>query len=117
MNEQKCNQCGYPVQFNNPIAAGLAVLRGVLCDECRRGGRQWTKAMYRDYLQSNHWRMFRARALAHYGEKCYLCGDTDKCIDLHHNDYSRLGGELLSDVIPLCTACHRQYHSQNLSLL
>lgn len=74
--------------------------------------KQWSKALYADYLQSAHWQAFRIKALAHYEHKCMLCGETDRPLELHHNDYSRLGGELLTDVLPLCDDCHGRHHGE-----
>jgi len=72
---------------------------------------KWTKEPYHQYLKSKHWRNFRKRALEYYGRKCYLCGVEEGQIDLHHNTYERIGGELMSDVIPLCHTHHEMYES------
>lgn len=106
----KCKGCGEEVVLHNELAANAASRRGILCSKCQRQGETWTPASYERYLQSNHWKIFRQQALGHYGRKCYLCGTHDAQIDLHHNDYSRLGGELMSDVIPLCHECHERHH-------
>jgi hypothetical protein len=66
------------------------------------GRKKWTAEQYQDYLKTSHWRMFRRQALDYYGRKCYLCGETGIPLDVHHNAYERLGGEKISDVIPLC---------------
>lgn len=98
--------------------AGAAHRHGVYCPGCmpsRQGngnGREWTKATYANYLQSTHWLEFKAQALRHYGHKCYLCDATGVQIDIHHNTYERLGGELISDVIPLCRDCHQGYEER-----
>lgn len=68
------------------------------------------KASYQEYLKTEHWQKFKARALNHYGRKCYTCGEVNGRIDLHHNNYLRLRDELLSDVIPLCQNCHELFH-------
>lgn len=77
-----------------------------------KNGRLWTQAQYADYLATEHWKTKRAAVLAHYGRKCYLCGVSGEGvqIDVHHNDYSRLGGEEMSDLIPLCRDCHERHH-------
>jgi len=72
--------------------------------------KQWTKQLYAEYLQSTHWQAFRLKALQHYRHKCMVCGADDKPLELHHNDYNRLGGELLTDVVPLCGECHKRHH-------
>jgi hypothetical protein len=38
-----------------------------------------------------------------------LCAAEDVQLDVHHNTYERLGGEEISDVIPLCRECHQGY--------
>lgn len=99
----------------NPLAARL-IQRYQLTDDAldnARNGRKWTRAQYQDYLQTEHWRVKRAAALAHYGRKCYLCGVSgDVQIDIHHNDYTRLGGEKMSDLVPLCRDCHERHHRE-----
>ena len=75
--------------------------------------RRWSKSQYADYLKTEHWHNKRAAALAHYGRKCMLCGAAgDVQIDIHHNDYGRLGGEKMSDLIPLCRDCHERHHGE-----
>lgn len=110
-------QVGKIVQLTtakNPMAARLIERYQITQEKLdhARNGRKWTKAQYQDYLKSDHWKMTRAKALLHYGRKCYLCGDNDPDtqIDVHHNDYSRLGGEWMSDLIPLCHDCHERHH-------
>ena len=108
-----CTLCNQPVTFLNKLAVTLAMKSGVICDDCRRNGHKWTRRSYADYLKSSHWKAFRAKALKHYASKCYLCGCECRP-ELHHNDYSRLGGELISDVIPLCRDCHQGYEDWKL---
>jgi hypothetical protein len=75
------------------------------------GRKELTAEQYRDYLKTNHWRMFRRQALDYYGRKCMLCAAEDVQLDVHHNTYERLGGEEISDVIPLCRECHQGYEA------
>lgn len=63
---------------------------------------------YKDYMRSKKWAMFRQRALAHYGKKCYACGTFRGPIQIHHLTYIRFTRERLGDVRPLCQACHRE---------
>lgn len=102
------------IQARNPVAARLIKRYQITQQKLNdaRNGSKWTKAQYQEYLQTDHWRTMRAKALLHYGRKCYLCGAAGDGvqIDIHHNDYSRLGGEWMSDLIPLCNEHHEMYH-------
>jgi hypothetical protein len=64
---------------------------------------------YRDYLASGHWADFQARVYAAYGSVTCVACDFPRP-SLHHVTYERLGRESLSDVIPLCSRCHRAVH-------
>lgn len=106
----KCSKCGGEVVARNSAAANLIKGgRSVICDKCRREGRHWTKANYEDYLKTDHWRSFRLRAIKRAANKCQLCASTNR-LEVHHNDYSRLGGELMTDVVVLCRSCHSLVH-------
>lgn len=76
-------------------------------------------ASYSDYLASEHWRQFRAEYYhsatcqnikARFGEYrcefCFTCGP----LNLHHMTYERLGKELPSDVVLVCSSCHLAIH-------
>lgn len=67
------------------------------------------QSRYRDYLQSDHWKIFRISVLVQRGYKCELCGSTRE-INLHHLTYVRLGHELPTDVQVLCYPCHSKVH-------
>ena len=66
---------------------------------------------YKAYLKGEHWKHFRAFAVAFYGNKCMLCGKMGS-VDLHHNNYDNLDKETLQDVIPLCRNCHGMFHDK-----
>lgn len=106
----KCCQCNAPIIARNS-AADILLRSGrkAICDDCRRAGRQWTKATYADYLKSAHWQETRYKAIQHAGQKCQVCASVDR-LDVHHNDYSRLGGELATDLVVLCRSCHELFH-------
>lgn len=70
---------------------------------------------YEQYLQSKHWRVkVRPPALERARYRCQLCGKDPGSppLEVHHNNYARLGQELPSDVIALCDACHRKHHTE-----
>lgn len=106
----RCVKCGRRVEPKNDVVARL-LLGGkpIICDDCR-SGKQWTAAAYRDYLETTHWRETRARAIERAGHKCQVCGARES-LDAHHNDYSRLGGELMTDLVVLCRDCHDVFHT------
>lgn len=69
------------------------------------------KKKYLDYINSNEWKSFRARALDHFGNRCGLC-DSDRDLHLHHKHYRNLFHETFADVIPLCRKCHKIHHKK-----
>jgi len=105
----KCSSCGAEIILNEHAAKYAH--KGIMCAECRRGNvaGKWTKQSYADYLQTEHWRMRREMALSQAGSKCQVCAARDS-LDVHHNDYSRLGGELMTDIVVLCHSCHTLFH-------
>lgn len=66
---------------------------------------------YKLYLKSDEWKRTRRWALDRAGNKCQLCKSGDK-LNVHHNDYSRLGKEEPADIIVLCERCHRKHHDK-----
>lgn len=66
---------------------------------------------YKDYLKTDHWKEVSRKAKMRADYKCQLCG-YDKSLHVHHNDYSRRGEELPSDLIVLCKTCHGKFHDK-----
>ena len=101
MNTQRWATDSLPRNARRTLSAEEA---GVL--QSRLGG----KRELRDYLASPEW---QARVQSwrrdHARWLCYVCGRRDG-LDLHHADYSRLGGEDDGDLVPLCGACHDETH-------
>ena len=68
------------------------------------------KINYLDYIRSPEWRILRTQLLNEAEWICNDCGE--KATQLHHINYENLGLEELEiDVIPLCTKCHKERHS------
>lgn len=68
---------------------------------------------YKDFLQTDYWKMVseQARINAHY--KCQVCGCNDKTLHVHHNTYEHHGEEHkhMEDLVCLCEDCHYLYHN------
>ena len=66
--------------------------------------------IYSVYMKSREW--FAKRDLffvdPNLPKVCLACGCED--VVLHHVTYDRLGYELLTDLAPLCVACHDKVH-------
>lgn len=67
-----------------------------------------TANTYREYLKTNHWKIFRVKVL-HEKAKCEICFDTNR-LELHHKNYYCLGMETKNDVLCLCRPCHKLLH-------
>ena len=67
---------------------------------------------YASYISSHSWKT-RAREMREKANfKCQLCACTDKPLNVHHNNYERLGRERDDDLIVLCEPCHQKFHNQ-----
>ena len=107
----RCNRCNALVTLTE-AAAPFAIRHGITCDDCRHG-KQWTRETYAAYLQSYHWQTKRTAALKRAGDKCQVCASTNH-LEVHHNNYSNLGGEPLTDLVVLCHDCHTLFHGAEL---
>ena len=71
---------------------------------------------YRKYLQSEHWKAFRLKALERASYACQLCNRKQKdgvTLHVHHRSYTRIGHEDEMDVVVLCSECHKKFHGIN----
>ena len=60
------------------------------------------------YRRTKEWKAFAKKLNEFYGYRCQLCGTKhDRGLHPHHLDPSTYGHETLTDVIPLCAACHK----------
>ena len=69
------------------------------------------KEEYKEYLNSDHWKQIRLKALDRAGNRCQLCSSTDN-LNVHHNTYKNRGNEDLKDLVVLCRECHAKFHDK-----
>jgi len=70
----------------------------------------WSKYAYGKYLLSDRWSKIRAEAIKHHGAYCHFCGN-DSNIAVHHKTYRNVAFERYSEVMVLCSSCHKLLHS------
>ena len=66
---------------------------------------------YKEYLETDHWKKTRAKALKKANYKCELCNST-KELNVHHKTYGNRGKEKPEDLIVLCHNCHAKFHDK-----
>jgi 5-methylcytosine-specific restriction endonuclease McrA len=64
---------------------------------------------YATYISSVEWRIKAYEAKRRAGWACMLCATT-MWLEVHHRTYARLGRERPSDLVVLCSHCHRRHH-------
>lgn len=64
---------------------------------------------YEEYIKSDEWKRTRLWALDRADNKCQICSNKTS-LQVHHNEYARIGKELPSDLIVLCDKCHKLFH-------
>lgn len=69
--------------------------------------------LYKEYLQTPHWKRRREDKLRAVGRRCQLCSRNSGTLDIHHNTYERLGEEQDGDLTVLCSACHNSFHEHS----
>ena len=74
--------------------------------------RQNFEENYPLYLQSAEWKKRRDWVLSKANLKCKMCHMvcTDKATEVHHLTYDRVGAEAISDLVAVCSPCHRSVH-------
>ena len=79
-------------------------------DSNHRYSSPFSKAKYEQYLQSDIWKIRRDNVLARDRYECQMCGRTNR-LHVHHIVYKNLGNEPLSDLVTLCSSCHKKVHN------
>lgn len=74
-----------------------------------RSASHW-KELYKIYLNSAQWRIFRWNVRKHFNFTCQRCGSTS-LLDVHHLHYETIGRESIHDVTLLCRTCHESEHN------
>lgn len=73
------------------------------------------KVNYNKYLQSETWKIKKQAVLNRDSYQCQMCGRIHS-LHVHHITYKNLGKEPLSDLVTLCSFCHKKvhdYHGKN----
>jgi hypothetical protein len=64
---------------------------------------------YQQYLSSIEWQKIREAKLKEVGRHCQACRQLG-ILDVHHNRYTNLGDEDMSDLFIFCRSCHQRQH-------
>jgi hypothetical protein len=70
------------------------------------------RAEYEAYLASDAWTQCRAVALMRANEICECC-EHFRATEVHHITYERIGQELDSDLMAVCSFCHGLLHRRH----
>lgn len=67
---------------------------------------------YHAYIRSQDWIDKSNKAKKRAGYRCQLCNapEGEVTLNTHHRTYERLGNEIPSDLIVLCSDCHKTHH-------
>lgn len=66
---------------------------------------------YKDYLNSEHWKIVKKNFYKANERKCNKCY-SDKELHIHHLTYKNIGNEDMSDLVCLCKECHFKLHKE-----
>ena len=70
------------------------------------------KNEYHEYLKSDAWLARRDACLEFWGNRCALCNEGFMQMEVHHRTYERVGNEVPTDLIALCSPCHKKMHGK-----
>jgi len=68
---------------------------------------------YKEYINSERWRIKSTEAKKRAGWRCQVCNTTGnfRTLHAHHRTYDRLGNERPEDITVLCERCHTFFHT------
>jgi len=66
---------------------------------------------YHTYLLSSDWRKKRNKVIRRDGFRCSICG-SEKLLEVHHLTYDHVFVEKLTELVTLCSHCHRVLHRE-----
>jgi 5-methylcytosine-specific restriction endonuclease McrA len=68
--------------------------------------------MYKEYLQSEHWKSLKERFYKskRFKNKCFVCNQVSEKYNIHHKTYKWRGKEKLQNLVALCSKCHTEVH-------
>lgn len=69
---------------------------------------------YRRYLRSAAWQRKRAAVILRSKGACERCG-LWPVVNVHHLSYRNVGNEPLSDLLGVCSRCHRDLHEKDVA--
>jgi hypothetical protein len=64
---------------------------------------------YKTYIRSPEWRRKRLGIIRRAGGICERCHKWP-VVNVHHLTYERLGDEFDSDLLGVCSKCHKELH-------
>jgi hypothetical protein len=65
--------------------------------------------VYKQYLRSPEWRRRRVAVIVRAKGRCERCR-LWPIVNLHHLSYANLGNEPLTDLLGVCSKCHKELH-------
>lgn len=103
----------FPVRARNPECDGYHTCQRSGGNQTASGNTAYNPGMrdqaYREYIQSEAWRLKSRERLELDGYCCQGCGSR-KRIRVHHVTYARFGNERITDLVSVCGECHDLIH-------
>lgn len=86
-----------------------------LTRELRRSGMKMKQWYNEVYLNSDHWRQLRQKAIDKAKGRCSKCR-TKLCLQVHHIHYRQIYDVKVSDLQVVCKTCHYGHHDGTVNL-
>ena len=91
------------------VAAFLAPAMEYRLEQYASFKEEWWRT-YNDYLKSAKWRTMRSLVMERDNGTCRRC--SSQAEHVHHLNYDRVGDESMSDLVAVCSGCHKWIHSR-----